>query len=169
MIFDVFAQPWPWWLTGAMIGLFLPFLYFIANLPLGVSTGYGNFCKMVVPHTKLEALNTKTYNTIFTWRVFFIVGIILGAAIARIISGEYSLIMDMGRFNDLITDTFQVSAVWFTTGGILLGFGARFASGCPSAHMINGVPNLAASGFVATISFFGAAVVTVNIIYRVIF
>ena len=51
-------DPWPWWLAGSMVGLFLPFFYYLANNPLGVSTGYGNFCKMVVPHTKLEVLNT---------------------------------------------------------------------------------------------------------------
>jgi uncharacterized membrane protein YedE/YeeE len=168
MIIDLFAEPWSWWFAGAMIGLFLPFFYYISNRPLGVSTGYGNFCKIVVPHTKLEALNTRSYSNFLTWRVYFIFGIVLGAAAARIISGDYSLITDMGRFNYLITDSPALSAAWFITGGIFLGLGARIASGCPSAHMINGVPNLASSGLVATLSFFGAAVIIVNIIYRII-
>jgi uncharacterized membrane protein YedE/YeeE len=169
MFFDLITQSWPWWFAGAMIGLFLPFFYFVANFPLGVSTGYGNFCKIVVPHTKLEALNTRSYQKIFTWRVFFIFGIILGAAAARIFSGDYSLITDMGRFNSIITDSLPLSASWFIAGGVFLGFGARVASGCPSAHMINGLPNLASSGIVATVSFFGAAVLVANIVYRIIF
>ncbi len=97
------ADPWPWWFAGTMVGLFLPFFYYLANSPLGVSTGYGNFCKMVVPHTKLEALNTKAYKDIFTWRVFFIIGIILGGAMTRIISADYSIITHFDKFSSSVT------------------------------------------------------------------
>ena len=86
----LFINPWPWWLGGALIGLFVPLFYLTANLPLGVSTGYGNLCKIVVRNTKLEALNAKPYKKIFTWRVFFIIGIFMGAAIAKVLSGDYT-------------------------------------------------------------------------------
>jgi uncharacterized membrane protein YedE/YeeE len=162
-------DPWQWWFSGTMVGLFLPFFYYLSNHPLGVSTGYRNFCKLVVPHTKLEALNTKAYKKIFTWRVFFIFGIVLGALIARTMSGEYSLITEMSKFNSTVTTSIPLSGVWFLTGGILLGLGARVGHGCTSAHTINGIPNFASSGFVASFSFFAGAVFIVNIIYRVIF
>ncbi len=168
-IIQLLADPWPWWFSGAMVGLFLPFFYYLTNNSLGVSTGYGNFCKMVVPHTKLEALNTKAYKEIFTWRVFFIIGMILGGAISGILSGEYSLITGMDKFSSTVTASIPLSGLWFLTGGILLGLGARTAHGCPSAHIINGVPNLASSGFAASFSFFAGAVFIVNIIYRAIF
>jgi uncharacterized membrane protein YedE/YeeE len=163
------AAPWPWWLAGALIGLFVPFFYFMANRPLGVSTGYGNLCKMAVPHTKLEALNTKAFQNIFTWRTFFILGIFLGAALAKFLSGDYSITTGMPIFSSTITASIPLSAFWFLTGGILLGFGSRLGHGCTSAHTINGVPNLASSGFVASAAFFAGAVFIVNIIYRVLF
>lgn len=168
-ILSFLTDPWQWWFSGSMVGLFLPFFYYLSNHPLGVSTGYGNFCKIVVPHTKLEALNTKAYRDIFTWRVFFIIGILTGAAIARSLSGEYSFITGMSKFSSTITASIPLSGIWFLTGGVLLGFGARIAHGCTSAHTINGIPNFASSGFVASFSFFAGAVFIVNIIYRIIF
>ncbi|NOZ68790.1 MAG: YeeE/YedE family protein [Deferribacteres bacterium] len=165
----LFINPWPWWFGGVLIGLFVPFFYLTANLPLGVSTGYGNLCRAVLPDTKLEALNTPAYRKIFTWRVFFIAGIILGAALARILSGDYALVTEMGRFGATVTHSFSLTAVWFFSGGILLGFGARTAGGCPSAHTIHGIPCLAPSGFVATAGFFAGGLFAVNLIYRILF
>jgi uncharacterized membrane protein YedE/YeeE len=168
-LIQLLADPWPWWFSGAMVGLFLPFFYYLTNNPLGVSTGDGNICKMVVPHTKLEALNTKAYKDIFTWRVFFIIGIILGAAIARLLSGDYSFVSGMDKFSSTITASMSLSGLWFLGGGMLLGIGARTAHGCPSAHTINGIPNFASSGFAASAAFFAGAVFIVNVIYRAIF
>lgn len=168
-IYSMFAGPWPWWFSGTMIGLFLPFFYFLSNHPLGISTGYGNFCKIVVPHTRLEALNSKAYTRIFTWRVFFIVGVVFGATMARMLSGEFTVIREMGMFNSTVTQSFLLSAPWFFTGGTLLGLGARVGSGCTSAHTINGIPNFAASGYIASLAFFIGATVIVNFVYRIVF
>jgi uncharacterized membrane protein YedE/YeeE len=168
-LIELVADPWPWWFAGAMVGLFLPFFYYLANSPLGVSTGYGNFCKMVVPQTKLEALNTKAYKDIFTWRVFFIIGIILGGAMTKFISGDYSVITQFDKFNSTVTASIPLSGLWFFCGGILLGLGSRIGHGCTSAHTINGIPNFASSGFVASFSFIAGAVLIVNIIYRLVF
>ncbi len=164
----LFINPWPWWFGGVLIGLFVPFFYLAANLPLGVSTGYGNLCRIALPDTKLEALNTPAYRKILTWRVFFIAGIILGAALARILSGDYGFVTEMGRFGSTVTHSFFLSAVWFFSGGVLLGFGARIAGGCPSAHTIHGIPCLAPSGFVATAGFFAGGLLTVNLVYRIL-
>jgi hypothetical protein len=124
---------------------------------------------MFTPHTQLEALNTKPYKKIFTWRFFFIIGIVLGAALAKILSGNYTLITEMGRFNSTITGSFLLSGGWFFIGGLLLGFGARIANGCPSAHTIHGIPCLSLSGFLATMAFFTGGVFVVNFIYRIVF
>ena len=118
VLINLLVDPWPWWFAGAMVGLFLPFFYYLANRPLGVSTGYGNFCKIVVPHTKLEALNTKAYKEIFTWRVFFIIGIILGAAAPKILSGNYTFIAEFNKVSSTVTSSMSLSALWFLSGGI---------------------------------------------------
>ena len=165
----LFMNPWPWWLAGTLIGLFVPFFYLIANLPLGVSTGYGNICKMLTPGTKLEALNTEPYRRIFTWRVFFIIGIVLGAGLAKILSGNYTMITEMGRFNSTITASVLFSGVWFFFGGLLLGVGASLANGCPSAHTMHGIPCLATSSILATMCFFAGGLFSVNMIYRLLF
>ena len=39
-------------------------------------------------------------------------------------------------------------------GGILIGFGARYAGGCTSGHAINGIANLNLPSLLATLFFF---------------
>jgi uncharacterized membrane protein YedE/YeeE len=42
----------------------------------------------------------------------------------------------------------------FFLGGILVGFGARYANGCSAGHCIMGVSQFATSSILATVSFF---------------
>ena len=40
------------------------------------------------------------------------------------------------------------------TGGVLVGFGARYANGCTSGHSITGIANFNVPSIVATLCFF---------------
>jgi uncharacterized membrane protein YedE/YeeE len=53
-------------------------------------------------------------------------------------------------------------------GGIILGFGSRFAGGCTSGHGISGTLQLAVSSWVSAIFFFVGGIITAHIIYFVI-
>ncbi len=53
-------------------------------------------------------------------------------------------------------------------GGIILGFGSRFADGCTSGHGISGTLQLAVSSWISAICFFIGGIITAHIIYRVI-
>ena len=53
-------------------------------------------------------------------------------------------------------------------GGVLLGFGARWAGGCTSGHGISGTLQLAVSSWIAAICFFIGGIATAMLIFRVI-
>jgi len=53
-------------------------------------------------------------------------------------------------------------------GGILLGFGARWAVGCTSGHGINGSIQLSIASIITACCFFIGGIVTALFIFRVI-
>lgn len=159
-----FVAPWPWWLGGIFIGLLVPIMYYFLNTPLGVSTGYGNLVKIFFPRTKLKWLASETFADILNWRLFFMMGIILGAFLSARASSSSWLTLDMGRFTDNIAWPLPFLAVWFFCGGFLLGLGARLAGGCTSGHSIHGLANFHLSSLIATIFFLLSGVLTVHLI-----
>ncbi|HSJ12278.1 MAG TPA: YeeE/YedE thiosulfate transporter family protein, partial [Gillisia sp.] len=54
-------------------------------------------------------------------------------------------------------------------GGILIGFGARYAGGCTSGHAISGLSNLQLPSLIAVIGFFIGGLVMVHLLYPLIF
>ncbi len=160
---NIFVDPWPFWAGGILIGLLVPLLYYYFNTALGVSTGYGNLVKIFFPARQLQWIKTNFSDT-FSWRVFFIVGIILGGFISSLLSGNAGLTAEMGRFTDLARLPFAVNAIFFLSGGVLLGLGARIAGGCTSGHSIHGLANFHISSILVTILFLAGGALAANIV-----
>ena len=150
---SVFIDLWPWWLGGIAIGLLVPLMYYFFNTSLSVSTGYGNFLKIITPSTKLKWLNSKTYENKFNWRFLFITGMIIGGFLSARTSGMPIITSEMGLFTEKLSWNYIFYLFWFFAGGALLGFGARVANGCTSGHSIHGIATLQKSSLVATFFF----------------
>lgn len=149
----LFVDLWPWWLGGIAIGLLVPLMYFFLNTALGVSTGYGNLVKLLLPRTKLRWLNTETYKDVVNWRLIFIVGMVLGGFLSARASGMPLTTNLMGFFTERTSWPALAYMLWFFAGGAMLGLGARLAGGCTSGHCIHGLATLQKSSLVATICF----------------
>ena len=54
-------------------------------------------------------------------------------------------------------------------GGLLVGFGARYAGGCTSGHAISGLSNLQLPSLLAVIGFFVGGLVMIHAIFPIIF
>ena len=52
-----------------------------------------------------------------------------------------------------------------TVGGLLVGFGTRYANGCTSGHSIMGLSNLQWGSLIATISFFAGGLLMTHVIW----
>ncbi|MEZ6134599.1 MAG: YeeE/YedE thiosulfate transporter family protein [Pirellulaceae bacterium] len=140
-------QPWPWWLSGILIGLTVPLLYILAGKAFGISTSLQEAGAMCMPNSQLEYFRKFDRRSNF-WTIVFAGGIALGALIAsRLLSEDPANLLP----NSYATVS---GGIKLLVGGFLIGFGTRYAGGCTSGHSITGISNLNWPSLVATIFFF---------------
>lgn len=84
-----------------------------------------------------------------SWRALFILGMVLGGILMRIIQPE---------FFQFKIDTSYPMLIF---AGLLVGFGTRLGSGCTSGHGVCGIPRMSTRSILATITFMAVAIVTV--------
>ncbi|MBL9162321.1 MAG: YeeE/YedE family protein [Planctomycetaceae bacterium] len=140
-------QPWPWWVSGTLIGLTVPLLYILAGKAFGISTSLQQIGAMCAPHSKLDYLR-KHDRASHLWTLIFVIGITFGAFVASRFMSEEPV--------SLLPDAFKspAGAAKLLFGGFLIGFGTRYAGGCTSGHSITGIANLNWPSLLATICFF---------------
>ena len=61
------------------------------------------------------------------------------------------------------------SLIILAMGGLLVGFGARYAGGCTSGHAISGLSDLQLPSFIAVIGFFIGGLAMIHLIFPLIF
>lgn len=153
-------NPWPWYVTGPMIGLTIPLLLLFGGRNLGVSSSFRHLCSAILPSSKLDYLKQDHWRK-QAWNLFFVAGLILGGFIAtRLLSSEIRPLLPPSYHN-------LMGALQLLGGGFLVGFGTRYASGCTSGHSIMGLSNLQKSSLVATLAFFAGGL-TAALIHRLL-
>ncbi|MCL4871140.1 MAG: YeeE/YedE family protein [Anaerolineae bacterium] len=141
-------EPWPWYVSGPMIGLTVPLLLLLTGKNLGISSSLRHIAAACNPRTRLPYL-TQEYNwRDHSWNLIFVAGVIIGAFI-----GNFLLSTEPVTFLPPQYATLPGMVVLFV-GGILIGFGTRYADGCTSGHTIMGISALSLSSLIATVFFF---------------
>lgn len=143
---DFLLAPWPWYIAGPIIGLFVPVVLIVSNKMLGISSAFDQICMMAVPKNKQEMFKFKTAEN--SWKFYFVIGIGLGALIVSQFLSSAPLHFLPEHYHT--TEGY----VKLFVGGILVGFGTRYANGCTSGHSIFGLSILQSSSFKATLAFF---------------
>jgi uncharacterized protein len=137
---------WEWYLAGPLIGLFVPLMLIIGNKMFGISSAFLHICVLVLPKKKFEKFKYNWKEN--SWKFYFVIGIGLGAFIASTFLSDEPV-----RF--LPEDYYTLSGYFqLLLGGILVGFGTRYANGCTSGHSITGLATLQLASLKATIAFF---------------
>ena len=121
---------------GVLIGLSSSVLLFGLGRIAGIS---GIFASSFLSHPK----STET------WKYFFIIGLMLGGIIMKVILPE------------LFKYHFIGSIPLTIIAGLLVGFGTRLGSGCTSGHGVCGLPRKSARSLVATCTFMIVGIITV--------
>lgn len=82
------------------------------------------------------------------WRIAFVVGLLLGAALFAIGHGGLSI---------------HLQSAWpgMLLGGVAVGVGTRLGNGCTSGHGVCGLARLSGRSLAAVATFMGCAVLTV--------
>jgi uncharacterized membrane protein YedE/YeeE len=146
MIEAIFA-PWPWWVTGPLIGLAVPLMLLVGGKNLGISSSFRHMCAVALPKTSIAYFRDYDWRK-EAWSLLFAGGLVLGAVVATfLLSRNPAPVLPEHLHN-------PVGALKLLGGGILIGFGTRYAAGCTSGHSIMGLSNLQKASLFATLSFF---------------
>ena len=133
------AQPVEGLVGGLMIGASAAIMLLGLGRIAGVS---GLFARAI----RIEASATP-------WAIaaLFVAGLVLGGAVFAGIAGP-------------IKAHYPPGFGWLIAGGLLVGFGTRFGSGCTSGHGVCGMSRLSPRSLAAVATFIASGMVTVAII-----
>lgn len=178
-------QPWPWYIAGPLIGLTVPALLLLGNKHFGISANLRHACAACFPaNIPFFKYNYRKE----LWNLFFVTGIFLGGIIAASflvnpqpvavapelvaeLAGygidDYSNMVPLQLYSweSLLTAKGLIMVVG---GGLLVGFGSRYAGGCTSGHAIMGLSTLQWPSLVATICFMIGGIIMANLFLPII-
>jgi uncharacterized membrane protein YfcA/uncharacterized membrane protein YedE/YeeE len=152
---QLFVQRWPWWIGGASIATVALGLLYSQNKLLGVSTGISELC----------SLDRKVLAR--SWRLPFLVGIPLGGLAAALLAGQQPR-LTLAGFASLWGQDPWLQVPVLLVGGVLIGYGARWAGGCTSGHGIVGTAQRAPSSLLATATFMASGIATMFILNSIL-
>ena len=169
---ELIFNPWPWYIAGPIISFVMLFLILFGKT-FGMSSNLRTICSIA---------GAGKYSDFFKfdwklqiWNLVVILGAIIGGYIAHnFMTIDQSIELNTKTIENLkslgIVDAgssfmpdqlfgVQVLSSWqgwlfLVLGGMLIGFGTRYAGGCTSGHAISGLSNLQLPSLIAVIGFF---------------
>jgi uncharacterized membrane protein YedE/YeeE len=183
---EFLSQPWPWYIGGLGIALVV-FLLLVQGRIFGVSSSLETLCTIGGAGKVAEYFRVDWKEK--SWLLIFLAGSIIGGFIASTVlfnpdPGDISTatiadLSDLGIHFDgqfLPESLFSWSHLLTLNGfllmiggGLLVGFGTRYAGGCTSGHAISGIADLQLPSLVATIGFFIGGLISVHLLFPIIF
>ncbi len=165
-------RPWPWYVTGPLVGLVAVSLLPIGNKPFGITSNLRHLCAACLPQR--ADFFKYDWKRVGLWNLVFMLGTVVGGFIGGVllsnphpaaISGAAvsSLArLSINDFSGLVPrEVFSWHAVWsvrglllLVGGGFLTGFGTAYGGGCTSGHGITGLADLQLPSLIAVVAFF---------------
>ena len=184
-IIEWIKQPWPWYVAGPLIGLMVPALLLTGNKTFGISSSLRHICAACIP-AKIPFFQYDWKKEI--WNLFFVAGILLGGLlVAQLLQNPQPVQVNaklatelqqygISNYSDLVpSELFNWNnllslkgIIMMVGGGLMVGFGTRYAGGCTSGHAIMGLSNLQLPSLIATISFMAGGFFVANFILPII-
>jgi uncharacterized membrane protein YedE/YeeE len=169
---EFISQPWPWYVTGPLLGLLVPLTLIFLNKPFGISSTFRDMCAMCMPNTSIEFFKYDWKARL--WNMVFAIGVVLGAVLVIFVFPNNEMVeisestkahLQESGISDLKglvpyeifsweNLTSPVTLILLCVGGFLVGFGTRYAGGCTSGHAIMGMSSLSLPSLVAVMGFF---------------
>lgn len=184
---NVIMEPWPWYIAGPMLaGVLFTMLYF--GKTFGFSSNLRTICT-IGGAGKVSSFFDFNWRS-QSWNLLFLVGTVFGAFIAsNFLMTDHSIALNpktvaaLSELNinannnsyvpDEIFDAAKLGSLKVISillgGGLLIGFGTRWAGGCTSGHAITGLSNLQIPSLIATIGFFIGGLLMTHLLLPQIF
>jgi len=168
----LFQEQWSPYIAGIGIGILCWFAFLLSDKTIGCSTAYARTSGMIERLFRGTKTNQKPYYKKFRptidWEWMLVFGILIGSFLSASLSGMFQIQWVPQVWSATFGTTISLRWIVALIGGILLGFGSRWAGGCTSGHGISGTLQLAISGWLAFICFFAGGVATAYILLTVI-
>ena len=175
-------EPWPWYVVGPMLtAVMLALIYF--GTSFGVSGNLRTMCTIGGAGKFSEFFRFDWKSQI--WNLIFVAGAVMGGFLAF----EFLVVDDFIALNPDTVKSLQSIGIknpgsefvpaeiygaeglvspgnilFLMVGGILIGFGSRYAGGCTSGHAISGLSDLQLPSLIAVIGFFIGGMITTHIL-----
>lgn len=159
------------YIVGIGIGILSWFAFLLSDKAIGASTAYARTSGMIEKIFNKKTLKKAYYKKFppkIDWELMLVIGIIMGSFISAQLSGEFKLIWIPNLWQSTFGTNILTRILVALIGGIIIGFGARWANGCTSGHGISGTMQLAVSSWLAAISFFIGGIITTMIMFNLI-
>src|SRR5262252_5912305 len=88
--------PLHWAVAGAAIAAITLALLFVTNRRLGISSGFEDICSLALPQPYFQRRNLVTNRT---WRLPFVIGLLLGGFVSAVSSGGWQPTLALGIFD----------------------------------------------------------------------
>lgn len=184
---DLLLNPWPWYISGPLLALVMMLLVYFGKT-FGMSSNLRTMCTILGAgkFSDFFKFDWKTQS----WNLMVVIGAILGGYIAAnflsndvVTSLNPKTISELSAlgFNNaganLVPDelfgfesTLSIKSILILIiGGLLVGFGTRYAGGCTSGHAITGLSSLQKPSIIAVIGFFIGGLIMTNLLLPLIF
>lgn len=184
---DLIYNPWAWYVSGPLIALVM-FMLIMIGKRFGMSSNLRTLCTIcgAGKHANFFKFDWKSQK----WNLVVVLGTIIGGFIgANFLSADIAVHINADTVSDLNSLGFNSAGASYlptelfsTTvfsdikgmallviGGLLVGFGARYAGGCTSGHAISGLSNLQIPSLIAVIGFFIGGLFMVHVLFPLIF
>jgi len=166
-------ERWSPYAAGAGIGLLSCIAFLLSDKPIGCSTAFARTSGMIEKLFRGNKVNEKPYYQKFLpvvdWEWMLVLGIILGAFISAKLSGQFRLEWIPGLWAGAVGTSVFPRFIVALIGGVIMGFGARWAGGCTSGHGISGTLQLAVSSWIAACCFFIGGIATAMFLFKLLF
>jgi uncharacterized membrane protein YedE/YeeE len=181
-MWEAITGPWPWYVSGPLLGLMVPILLILGNKNFGISSTLRHACAAVLP-VKAEYFTSDDWKGNL-WNLVLALGVIIGGAIAVLfLNGDRAPAVSEAAIELFATwdiaapQRLQLAEIYtfpgagslrslvsLVLGGFLVGFGTRYANGCTSGHAIMGLSLLNPGSLVATLGFFAGGALVSNFV-----
>jgi len=148
------------------------FTWLISSEPIGCSTSFSRIAGMIEKLFRGKKVEKKLYyqevKPEIDWQMMLVIGVVIGALISSLLSGDFNLQWTPSVWSLSFGNSMVLRLVVGFAGGILLGFGSRWADGCTSGHGISGTMQLAISSWISAICFFIGGILMAQLLFKVI-
>ena len=184
---EYILNPWPWYITGPLIAVVMAILLYFGKT-FGMSSNLRTLCAIGGAGKFADFFKFNWKNQI--WNLTIVFGAVIGGFIATQYLSSDSItnlnpetvaeLQQMG-FEDagatlVPNEIYNLEAITsikglllLIIGGLLVGFGTRYAGGCTSGHAITGLSSLQKPSLIAVIGFFIGGLIMTNILLPLIF